>query len=82
MGRTSLFGTVSRSERDSFNLTPSTPDTTGVHYARQDGFGRIGFRPTAALTLTATGSGYWNSQDGAVGVQGALEIVVGKAARR
>ena len=59
----SLFGTVSRSERDSFDLTPTTPDTTGVHYTRQDGFGRIGFRPTAALTLTATGSGYWNSQD-------------------
>ena len=82
MGRTSLFGTVSRSERDSFDLTPSTPDTTGVHYTRQDGFGRIGFRPTAALTLTATGSGYWNSQDGrAVGEAGLLDSVVDDESR-
>jgi outer membrane receptor for ferrienterochelin and colicins len=76
-GRSSIFGTVSRSERDSFDLTPTTPDTTGVHFTRHDGFGRYGFRPTSALTFTATGSGYWNTQSGRVaGEAGLLDSVV------
>ena len=76
-GRSSLFATVSRAERDGFDLTPTTPDTTGVHYTRHDGFGRYAFRPAPSLTLTATGSGYWNTQSGrVVGEAGLLDSVV------
>jgi outer membrane receptor for ferrienterochelin and colicins len=76
-GRMSLFGTVSRAERESFDLTPTTPDTTGGQFTRHDGFGRIGFRPTSALIFTATGSGYWNTQTGRVtGEAGLLDSQV------
>jgi outer membrane receptor for ferrienterochelin and colicins len=76
-GRASVFGVASRSARDSFDLTPQTPDTTGVRFARLDGFGKTEFRVTPALTLAATGSGYWNSQRGrVVGEAGLLDSVV------
>jgi outer membrane receptor for ferrienterochelin and colicins len=75
--RASFFGTVGRSARDSFDLTPQTPDTTGVELDRYDGFGKVGFRPSTSLTLSATGSGYWNRQRGrVVGEAGLLDSVV------
>jgi outer membrane receptor for ferrienterochelin and colicins len=76
-GRASLFGTASRADRDDFDLTPTTPDTTGVSYTRHDGFARAGFRPSSALTFTATGSAYWNTQSGRVfGEAGLIDSVV------
>ena len=72
--RFSYFGTASRSARDSFDLTPQTPDTTGVAFARNDGFAKTEFRATPSLSFGITGSGYWNSQSGrVVGEAGLLD---------
>src|SRR5262245_53670427 len=49
--RFSFFGTASRSARDSFDLTPQTPDTTGVSFARNDGFARAELRATPSLSF-------------------------------
>ena len=76
-GRASLFGSASRAARDSFDLTPQTPDTTGSRFARNDGFAKAEIRATPWLTFAVNGSGYWNSQRGtAVGEAGLLESVV------
>jgi outer membrane receptor for ferrienterochelin and colicins len=73
----SLFGTASRSERDSFDLTPTTPDTTGVQFTRHDGFIRFGTRPSSSFSITASSSGYWNNQRGrAIGEAGLADSVV------
>jgi outer membrane receptor for ferrienterochelin and colicins len=76
-GRLALFGTASRGARDSFDLTPQTADTTGVSFARTDGFAKAVIRATSSLSFDVNGSGYWNSQRGtAVGEAGLLESVV------
>jgi outer membrane receptor for ferrienterochelin and colicins len=76
-GRVALFGTASRGARDSFDLTPQTPDTTGVSFARNDAFAKAVIHATPSLSLSVNGSGYWNSQRGtAVGEAGLLESVV------
>jgi outer membrane receptor for ferrienterochelin and colicins len=76
-GPATLFVTASNSTRDSFDLTPQTPDTTGVAFTRRDGFVRFGVKPNAALSLTATASGYWSRQTGRVtGEAGLIDSAV------
>lgn len=49
-----------RHGHDGFDLFPSTPDTTGAAFRRDDGYAKLSFSASPALTLTAFANGYWN----------------------
>jgi outer membrane receptor for ferrienterochelin and colicins len=73
----SFFGSVSRAERDAFDLTPSTPDTTGAAFTRTDAFGRARVSVSPALRVTLTGSAYGNTERGrALSTAGVLQAIV------
>ncbi len=59
-----LFASVGRHQVDSFDLTPTTLDTTGAELARDDVsfHGRLIVNP--AWQLSSTVSSYWNTQTG------------------
>ena len=63
-GITSFFASAGRSERDAFDVTPSTPDTTGAAFTRTDAFGRVRVTPSPAFRVTFTGSAYENDERG------------------
>lgn len=58
----SVFGLAGRRQRDDFDLTPTTFDTTGASFGRTNGFAKATWQ-TSALTLTGSGDGYRNVQD-------------------
>jgi outer membrane receptor for ferrienterochelin and colicins len=62
--RLSFYAAAGRHERDSFDLTPETPDTTGSALTRSTGYGRFMTRLSPSLQIQATGTGYWNAQAG------------------
>ncbi|MBI3403581.1 MAG: TonB-dependent receptor [Acidobacteria bacterium] len=59
-----MFMSAGRHQRDSFDLTPSTPDTTGAALRRHDVSARVSTSPTPPLLLSSTITGYWNTQSG------------------
>ena len=63
-GRVSFFGTAGRHERDSFDLTPATSDTTGSAFERNSAFGKFAAQASSSLQIRANGNGYWNEQRG------------------
>ncbi len=63
-GPLSLYAAAGRHERDSFDLTPATPDTTGSSLERSTAYGKAGVRLGTSLNLRAAGTGYWNTQAG------------------
>ena len=73
-----LFGSAAHASRDSFDLTPSTVDTTGAEFARTDGYlrARADLRP--GLRVTFTGSAYRNNERGqalsAAGTTQAIDV--------
>lgn len=51
-------------QRDAFDLTPSTPDTTGAAIQRQDVAGRVSLAPSSSWLVTGTVTSYWNTLTG------------------
>jgi outer membrane receptor for ferrienterochelin and colicins len=72
-GTVSAYGTVERHQRDAWDLTPTTPDTTGADFGRTDALAKVTFQLRPDLRLTALGNGYANRSRGRsvgeVGVQ-------------
>lgn len=64
IGMASVFGSASRAERDAFDLTPSTADTTGAAFTRNDVFTRARADVRPGLRLSFTGSAYENNERG------------------
>lgn len=55
---------VERHQHDGFDLTPTTPDTTGAPYRRTDGFAKVNGQVSTSLSLTALANGYGNRARG------------------
>lgn len=55
---------IERHQHDGFDLTPSTPDTTGAPYRRNDVFAKFGGRISPALSVSALATGYDNRARG------------------
>lgn len=53
-----------RHRHDGFDLTPTTPDTTGAPYRRTDGFGKVRGQLSEAWSITALATGYQNDAGG------------------
>ncbi|OFV90542.1 MAG: hypothetical protein A3H95_13600 [Acidobacteria bacterium RIFCSPLOWO2_02_FULL_64_15] len=71
------FVSAGRHQRDSFDLTPSTPDTTGATLRRNDVTARVSASPTPSWLVTGTVTSYWNTQKGrSTGELGAQETRV------
>ncbi len=51
-------------QRDAFDLTPSTPDTTGAAIQRRDVAGRLVLAPSASWLVTGHVTSYWNTLTG------------------
>lgn len=51
-------------QRDAFDLTPSTPDTTGAAIRRRDVAGRLVLAPSASWLVTGHATSYWNTLTG------------------
>ena len=52
-GAISAYATVERHQRDAWDLTPTTPDTTGADFGRNDFLGKVTFQINPALRVTA-----------------------------
>jgi outer membrane receptor for ferrienterochelin and colicins len=71
-GAVSTYVTLERHQRGEYDLTPTTPDTTGADFARNDALAKVMFQARPDLRLTALANGYWNrSQGRSVGELGA-----------
>jgi outer membrane receptor for ferrienterochelin and colicins len=55
---------LERHENDGFDLTPTTPDTTGAAFGRWDAFAKLRFDITPSVRLAALANGYWNNAQG------------------
>lgn len=51
-------------QRDTFDLTPSTPDTTGAAIQRYDAAGRVSIIPSSSWLVTGTVTSFWNTLAG------------------
>lgn len=60
------FFSVERHQNDGFDLSPTTPDTTGAPFGRNDAYGKLRFDASPTLSLTAFANGYWNDSDARV----------------
>lgn len=74
-GAATLFASAGRSERDAFDLTPTTADTTGAAFTRTDVFGRARVAMAPSLRATLTGSAYRNRERGRVFTETGLQQV-------
>jgi outer membrane receptor for ferrienterochelin and colicins len=63
-GAVSTYVTLERHQRDAWDLTPSTADTTGADFKRNDALAKLTFQIRPDLRLTALGNGYWNQSKG------------------
>lgn len=59
-----LFFSAGRHRQDAFDLTPSTPDTTGAAFQRNDLTAHVSASPSPWWLLTGTVTSYWNTQTG------------------
>lgn len=72
-----IFVTAGRHQQDAFDLTPTTPDTTGAAFTRQDVSGHGSAALSARWLLTGTATSFWNKQTGrSVGELGPEEDLV------
>jgi len=72
--RVVAFLSAGSHKQNPFDLTPTTFDTTGAGFHRDDGFARLKYRLTPGLSLGAWARGYWASDRGrAVGEEGNQE---------
>lgn len=62
--RGTFFLSAGRHQRDAFDLTPSTPDTTGAAFQRHDVSGRTTIAPSAHWLVAGTATTYWNTLTG------------------
>lgn len=53
-----------RHRHDGFDLTPTTPDTTGAPYRRTDGFAKVRGQLSPTFAITGLGTGYVNDAGG------------------
>lgn len=51
-------------QRDAFDLTPSTPDTTGAAILRRDVSGRVSLAPSPSWLIASNVTSYWNTLTG------------------
>lgn len=58
--RGTFFLSAGRHQRDAFDLTPSTPDTTGSAVQRDDVNSRVTVAPSTTWLLVGTATSYWN----------------------
>lgn len=63
-GRLSAYATLERHQRDSWDLTPTTPDTTGADFARNDVLAKAAWQFTPEVRLTAFVNAYGNRSQG------------------
>lgn len=60
-----------RHKNNGFDLTPTTFDTTGAGFHRNDVYGKLRFQLNPAFALTVFANSYWNHSEGrAVGEEG------------
>ncbi len=70
-GPWSGFFTVEQHRRDSFDLSPVTPDTTGADFRRNDALAKVQWQASPAFRVSALANGYWNRSRGrSVGEEG------------
>jgi outer membrane receptor for ferrienterochelin and colicins len=60
------FFSVERHQNDGFDLFPTTPDTTGAPFRRNDAYGKLRLDASPTFSLTAFANGYWNDSDARV----------------
>jgi outer membrane receptor for ferrienterochelin and colicins len=63
---------LERHENDGFDLFPTTPDTTGAPFRRNDLYAKLRFQATPSFALLAFANGYWN--DSTANVVGELGL--------
>jgi outer membrane receptor for ferrienterochelin and colicins len=63
-GRGSWFASGGRHQRRSFDLTPSTLDTTGAAFRRTDASARVSAVASASWLLSGNVTSYWNTLAG------------------
>ena len=63
-GRGSWFASGGRHQRRSFDLTPSTLDTTGAAFRRTDASARVSAVASASWLLSGNVTSYWNTLTG------------------
>ena len=69
--RVSGFFALERHKNNGFDLTPTTFDTTGAGFHRDDFYGKLRFQLAPTISLTTFANGYWNHAEGrAVGEEG------------
>lgn len=62
--RSTFFFSGGHHQRDAFDLTPSTPDTTGAAIHRRDVSGRVSVAPSPSWLITSNVTSYWNTLNG------------------
>ncbi len=60
------FVSLERHQNDGFDLFPTTPETTGAPFRRNDAYGKLRFDASPTFSLTAFANGYWNDSDARV----------------
>ena len=60
----SVFVSGGRHQQDAFDLTPTTPDTTGAAFTRHDVTAHVSASPAPDWLLAGTVTSYWNTQTG------------------
>jgi outer membrane receptor protein involved in Fe transport len=81
-GRWRGFVSLERHQSDGFDLSPTTPDTTGAGFRRHDGYGKLRLQASPSLALSAFANGYWNDSTGrSVGELGLQESEVAEDAK-
>jgi outer membrane receptor for ferrienterochelin and colicins len=80
--RLSLFLSGERHKQNSFDLTPTTFDTTGAGFYRYDGYAKLKYKLTTNFSLSAWARSYWNAERGrARGEEGDLESFIDEDAQ-
>lgn len=63
-GAITAYGTLERHQRDAWDLTPTTPDTTGADFGRTDALAKVTYQVSPDLRFVALGNGYANRSRG------------------
>lgn len=81
-GRWRGFGRIERHQGDGFDLFPTTLDTTGAPFTRNDAYAKVGFEASPSLSLTGFANGYWNDSTArSIGELGLQESDIGEDAQ-
>jgi outer membrane receptor for ferrienterochelin and colicins len=75
--RFSLLVSGERHKQNPFDLTPTTFDTTGVGFHREDAFAKMSYNLTPDLSVRAWARSYWGRERGrALGEEGNLDSTI------